>query len=149
MPIESRLGNSLVDHLNAEVVLGTVSNVDEAVTWLSYTYYYVRLMRNPAHYGVALHEKQLDVTMHAWRRQLVMTAANTLDDAHLMRYNKSTEIFGVTDLGRTASHYYITHKTMAMFEKALLQDATDADVFQLISEAEEFENIKVIMIWLS
>lgn len=28
----------LVDNLNAEVVLGTVTNVREAATWLSYTW---------------------------------------------------------------------------------------------------------------
>ena len=32
----------LSDMLNAEVVLGTVKNVRDAVNWLGYTYLYVR-----------------------------------------------------------------------------------------------------------
>jgi len=38
--------------MSAEVVLGTISNVKEAVNWLSYTYLYVRMLRNPKLYGI-------------------------------------------------------------------------------------------------
>lgn len=31
---------------------GTVSNIDEAVTWLTYTYYYTRATQNPIAYGL-------------------------------------------------------------------------------------------------
>ena len=44
--------SQLADQLSAEVVLGTISNVKEAVEWLSYTYLYVRMMRNPQLYGM-------------------------------------------------------------------------------------------------
>jgi len=37
----------MVDHLNAEIVSGTVTSVREAVIWLSYTYLFVRMLRNP------------------------------------------------------------------------------------------------------
>lgn len=43
---------SLTDNLNAEVSLGTVTNVDEAVKWLSYTYLFVRMKANPLVYGI-------------------------------------------------------------------------------------------------
>lgn len=35
-----------------QVALGTVTNVDEAVKWLSYTYLYVRMRANPLVYGI-------------------------------------------------------------------------------------------------
>lgn len=38
LPIESQLVSKLADNLNAEVVLGTVRNRQEAVAWLGYTY---------------------------------------------------------------------------------------------------------------
>lgn len=46
-PIESNFVNYLSDNLNAEVTLGTISNVEEAIMWLSYTYLYVRMRINP------------------------------------------------------------------------------------------------------
>ena len=38
LPIESQFVSRLADNLNAEIVLGTVRNRDEAVQWLGYTY---------------------------------------------------------------------------------------------------------------
>ena len=64
LPIESQFLPALTDHLNAEVVLGTVSNTAEAVAWLTYTYCYVRMLRNPMHYGVPYHELQAGIHTH-------------------------------------------------------------------------------------
>jgi pre-mRNA-splicing helicase BRR2 len=44
LPIESQFVARLADNLNAEIVLGTVRNRDEAVQWLGYTYLYVVLL---------------------------------------------------------------------------------------------------------
>jgi pre-mRNA-splicing helicase BRR2 len=60
LPIESQLVGKLADNLNAEVTLGTVSNVRDAATWLGYTYLYVRMLRNPALYGVGPEEREAD-----------------------------------------------------------------------------------------
>ena len=59
-PIESRFVSRLCDHLSAEVALGTVSSVREAVIWLSYTYLFVRMCRSPLVYGVPFEQAQVD-----------------------------------------------------------------------------------------
>ena len=41
-PIESQFTTGLIDNLNAEIALGTVTNIEEAVKWLSYTFLHVR-----------------------------------------------------------------------------------------------------------
>lgn len=48
--------NSLKDNLNAEVVLGTVTNVKEACAWLGYTYLFIRMKMNPLAYGIGWDE---------------------------------------------------------------------------------------------
>ncbi|CAI7794743.1 unnamed protein product [Closterium sp. NIES-54] len=52
LPIESQFVAMLKDNLNAEVVLGTVTNVKEASAWLGYTYLFVRMQANPLAYGM-------------------------------------------------------------------------------------------------
>ena len=47
MPIESRFTERLTDHLNAEIALGTVTTVEEGMRWLSYTFLYPRMRKNP------------------------------------------------------------------------------------------------------
>ncbi len=49
-PIESKFHTDLSNHLNAEIVLGSVTNMSEAILWLQYTYLYVRLIRSPSKY---------------------------------------------------------------------------------------------------
>ena len=47
LPIESQFAKQLADHLNAEIVSGSVSNIKEAVNWLSFTYLYIRMLLAP------------------------------------------------------------------------------------------------------
>ena len=48
--LESCLHQNLIEHLNAEIVLGTVHDVVTAKQWLASTFLYVRLKKNPSHY---------------------------------------------------------------------------------------------------
>lgn len=41
-------------------MLGTISNVEEAVMWLSYTYLFVRMRINPHVYGISLEEVEVN-----------------------------------------------------------------------------------------
>jgi len=73
LPIESQFVSKLADNLNAEVTLGAVTNVREAAAWLSYTYLYVRMMRNPALYGVDADAAERDPVLLQRRMDLVHT----------------------------------------------------------------------------
>lgn len=46
---------------------GTVTNVKEAMAWLSYTYLYVRMTQNPLPYGVTWAELSADPRLDARR----------------------------------------------------------------------------------
>ena len=70
LPIESQLINKLPDMLNAEIVLGTVQNIDDAVNWLGYTYLYVCMLRNPTLYGITFEEAENDKVLKQ-RRQVI------------------------------------------------------------------------------
>lgn len=52
MPIESHLHKHLAEHLNSEIALGTINNLEIAMQWMRSTYFYVRSMQNPSHYGL-------------------------------------------------------------------------------------------------
>lgn len=46
-PIESNLHKYLIEHLNAEIVLGTITNGIDAMSWLSSTFLYIRARKIP------------------------------------------------------------------------------------------------------
>ena len=47
----SSLHDHLIEHLNAEIVLNTISDVSVALEWIKSTFLYIRVMKNPKHYG--------------------------------------------------------------------------------------------------
>ena len=92
LPVESQLVKALPDHLNAEIVLGNVQSIAEAVEWLSYSFLYVRMLRNPALYGIMNPDTVLneDPTLKKRRLDLAHTAACVLEKNFLVRYDKKS-----------------------------------------------------------
>jgi pre-mRNA-splicing helicase BRR2 len=119
LPIESQYVRTIPDNLNAEIVLGTVQNVQDAAEWLKYTYLNIRMLRNPTLYGVPLGQIDADPLLKDRRMDLVHTAAAQLDKHNLAKYDRRTGNFQATDLGRIASYYYITYNTLATFNEHL------------------------------
>jgi activating signal cointegrator complex subunit 3 len=141
IPIESTFIKALPDHLNAEIVLGTVTNVREAVAWLSYTYLHVRMVRNPLAYGVPTLERDADPSLASHRQALVLAAARRLDKLQMIRFDERSGGLFVTDLGRIASHFYLSNASVETYGTLLRQNMTDADVLSMISQSSEFQNI--------
>uniref|UniRef100_A0A669DEH7 U5 small nuclear ribonucleoprotein 200 kDa helicase n=1 Tax=Oreochromis niloticus TaxID=8128 RepID=A0A669DEH7_ORENI len=143
LPIESQMVGKLADMLNAEIVLGNVQNVKDAVNWLGYTYLYVRMLRNPTLYGVSHDDRSTDPLLERRRMDLVHTAANILDKNSLIKYDKRTGSFQVTDLGRIASHFYITHDSVQTYNQLLKPTLSEIELFRVFSLSSEFRNITV------
>ncbi|KAL7638072.1 UNVERIFIED_CONTAM: hypothetical protein RMT77_011697 [Armadillidium vulgare] len=142
-PIESSFINHLADNLNAEISLGNVTNIDEAVEWLSYTYLYVRMRKSPQSYGLKYADVQNDPTLDMYRRKLIIDAARALDKAHMIRFSEPTGYLHITDLGRIASQFYIKYDTVEIFNVELRQVMNEADILATISRASEFSQLKI------
>jgi len=145
LPIESQLIKTLPDHLNAEIVLGTVQTIQDAVDWLSYSFLYIRMLQNPELYGIFGPEKALkeDPTLFRRRLDLAHTAACLLEKSHLVRYDRRSGFIQPTPMGRIASQYYISHSSMALYGRHLRPNMTDVDFLRLFSLSGEFKHIAV------
>jgi len=157
LPLESQLDKRLPDALNAEIVSGTVTNLEEAVQWLSYTFLHIRMMMSPVRYGVSHKEKEEDPSLRKKRAEMIVAAARELDRAKMSRFaltrgpvsalggrlHDMQAPFGVTDLGRVASHFYIGHATVEEFNARLKPEMTDAQVLDLLCHASEFDQLKL------
>jgi len=145
LPVESQMIKALPDHLNAEVVLGTVQTISEAADWLSYSFLYVRMLRNPSLYGIHEPESTLknDPTLKSRRLDLAHTAACLLEKSHLVRYDRKSGALQSTPMGRIASQYYISHTSMALYGRQLRPNLTDIELLRLFSLSGEFTHITV------
>ncbi|GLT55585.1 hypothetical protein SLA2020_286950, partial [Shorea laevis] len=117
LPIESQFITSLKDNLNAEVALGTVTNVKEACAWLGYTYLFIRMRLNPLAYGIGWDEVIADPSLSSKQRALVTDAARALDKAKMMRVETYNEM--------------------------LRRHMNDSEVIDMVAHSSEFENIAV------
>jgi pre-mRNA-splicing helicase BRR2 len=145
LPVESQLIKTLPNHLNAEIVLGTVQNIEEAADWLSYTFLYVRMLRNPSLYGINDAEATLksDPTLKKRRLDLAHTAATILEKSLLVQYDRRSGSLRSTALGRVASQYYIGHSSMAVYSRHMRPNMSDIELLRLFSMSGEFEHITV------
>ncbi|KAL0792290.1 hypothetical protein Bca101_063667 [Brassica carinata] len=143
LPIESQFISSLKDNLNAEVVLGTVTNVKEACAWLGYTYLSIRMKLNPLAYGVGWDEIIADPSLSLKQRALVAEAARSLDKAKMMRFDEKSGNFYCTELGRVASHFYIQYSSVETYNEMLKRHMNESEIINMVAHSSEFENIVV------
>ncbi|KAH7882250.1 putative RNA helicase [Phlebopus sp. FC_14] len=143
LPIESQFVSKLADNLNAEIVLGTVRNRDEAVQWLGYTYLYVRMLKSPGLYGVGVDYQEDDNGLVQKRADIVHSAAALLEKCHLIKYERSSGRFQSTELGRIASHYYVTYNSMATYNQHMRPTMSTLELFRVFALSNEFKLLPV------
>lgn len=143
LPIESQLIAKLPDMLNAEVVLGNIQSVKDAVAWLGYTYLYIRMLRNPSLYGISHDQLAEDPLLEQHRSNLIYTAATVLNKCGLIRLDRKSGAIQGTELGRIASHYYCTTESMATYNQYLKATLSEIELFRVFSLSSEFKNITI------
>ncbi|KAG4426600.1 hypothetical protein IFR04_000031 [Cadophora malorum] len=142
LPIESQFVSKLADNLNAEIVLGNVRSRDEGVEWLGYTYLFVRMLRSPGLYSVGADYEE-DNALEQKRVDLIHSAAAVLEKSNLVKYDKKTGKLQPTELGRIASHYYITHSSMLTYNHHIQPSITPIELFRVFALSDEFKYIPV------
>lgn len=143
IPIESKFTEGLSDHLNAEVALGTVTNLKEGIAWIGYTYLFVRMRKNPLAYGISWDEISMDPELVEWRRKLISEAARALDRARMVRFDERSGNIYTAEMGRVASHFYISRSSIEVYNSMLKPYMNEGDVINMIALSSEFENLNV------
>ncbi|KXN86403.1 Putative helicase mug81 [Leucoagaricus sp. SymC.cos] len=142
-PIESQFRKGLIDALNAEVALGTVANLRDAVQWLGYTYLQVRMRRNPFVYGISREDLLDDPQLGGKRQELINLTINQLVEAKMVVKDHRSDSFTPTELGRIAAKYYLRHASVEIFNKEFRPRMSEADVLAMLSMSTEFDQIQL------
>ncbi|KAK3693172.1 hypothetical protein B0T22DRAFT_420334 [Podospora appendiculata] len=135
--LESTLHLHLIEHLNSEIGLGTINDIQSAKAWLGGTFLSVRLRRNPDHYrltGGISNPTQIDDRLE----EICERDIKLLQEADLVTDH---EVFKCTEYGRAMSKYMVEFTTM----KLLLRIPRAAGIEVLItilSQAAEFNEFR-------
>ncbi|KXS99813.1 hypothetical protein AC578_8868 [Pseudocercospora eumusae] len=134
--LESRLHLNLIEHLNAEIGLGTVNNLSSAKKWLAGTFLYVRLKDNPEHYEIEgdAPGSSIDERLEKICRQGI----TQLEENDLI---KGEIKYQCTEFGDSMSRYYIQFETMKTL-LALPSKAKISEILSTMAQAAEFKEVR-------
>ncbi|KZS90015.1 P-loop containing nucleoside triphosphate hydrolase protein [Sistotremastrum niveocremeum HHB9708] len=109
--IESSLHMNLVEHLNSEIGLGTITDTASANLWLQDSFLYQRIQKNPSRYGLT------GQAHDSWRQRLealVTNSINKLRETELVQDLDGKDRFCLTEFGEIMSKYYLRHTTVCL-----------------------------------
>ncbi|KAK3240835.1 activating signal cointegrator 1 complex subunit [Cymbomonas tetramitiformis] len=138
-PVESSLPDSLHDHFNAEIVGGTVTTKQDAVDYLTWTYFFRRLMQNPSYYNLESVEHD---DVNGFLSSLVEGTLGALEDARCIEILEDDSVEPLT-LGRVAAYYYLQYQTVAMFSTNLNADLDLEATLMVLCGAAEYDELPV------
>ncbi|XP_033759553.1 probable ATP-dependent DNA helicase HFM1 [Pecten maximus] len=138
--IESSLHKHLIEHLNAEIVLQTISDMAIAMEWIRHTYLYIRVMKNPKHYGMplGLTRDQTETKL----QELCMRNLNQLAGIQMIKMNGETFDIQSTEAGRLMARYCIAFETMKKF-CGVSGEESISDLLEIVAGSEEFMEIQL------
>ncbi|XP_041804440.1 probable ATP-dependent DNA helicase HFM1 [Chelmon rostratus] len=139
--IESSLHSHLVEHLNAEIVLQTISDVNMALDWIRSTLLYIRVLKNPTHYGFSADLDRCGI--EAKLQELCLRNLNSLSSIGLISMDEDINI-KPTEAGRLMARYCVAFDTMKQFSKVAGTENL-SDLIELVSKSGEFSDIQLRM----
>lgn len=127
---------NLIDHLNSEIGLGTITNASMAKQWLQGTFLYVRLMTNPEHYRIdgSAPSRTLDARLE----NICTDGIAALEEYNLVQ---SAPKLHCTEFGDAMARYYLQFDTMKVFLSLPAQSKV-SEILSAISQAAEFREIR-------
>uniref|UniRef100_A0A2K5DRD7 Probable ATP-dependent DNA helicase HFM1 n=1 Tax=Aotus nancymaae TaxID=37293 RepID=A0A2K5DRD7_AOTNA len=137
--VESSLHRHLIEHLNAEIVLHTITDVNIALEWIRSTLLYIRALKNPSHYGFAsgLNKDGIEAKL----QELCLKNLNDLSSLDLIKMDEGVN-FKPTEAGRLMAWYYITFETVKKFY-TISGKETLSDLVTMIAGCKEFLDIQL------
>lgn len=97
------------------------------------------MLRTPGLYGIGVDYQEDDGGLVQKRADIAHSAAVLLEKCHLIKYERSSGRFQSTELGRIASHYYVTYNSMATYNQHLKPTMSTLELFRVFALSNEFK----------
>ncbi|XP_053793164.1 activating signal cointegrator 1 complex subunit 3 isoform X2 [Vidua chalybeata] len=139
-PVESSLLEVLADHLNAEIAAGTITSKQDAMDYITWTYFFRRLIMNPTYYN--LDDVSHD-TMNKYLSSLVEKSLFDLEGSYCIEVGEDNHSIEPLTYGRIASYYYLKHPTIGMFKDQLKPENNIEELLLILTNADEYTDLPV------
>mmetsp|Transcript_62196 Transcript_62196/g.148187 ORF Transcript_62196/g.148187 Transcript_62196/m.148187 type:complete len:2144 (+) Transcript_62196:214-6645(+) len=140
VPVESHLDHYLHDHISAEVVTKVIENKQEAVDYLTWSFYYRRLTLNPNYYNMT-GTTHRHISDHL--SELVENVIHDLEESKCLAVEEDGNDVSALNLGMIAAYYYIRYTTIELFNSSLNDKTKIKGVLEILTSASEFDAIPI------
>jgi ATP-dependent DNA helicase HFM1/MER3 len=108
--VESSLHENLVEHMNAEIGLSTITSMETAKSWLKSTFLYIRLQKNPLYYKLEGQTPQKNKNSEQRLDDICEREVDILQVEGMVTENYGR--LSLTKFGEAMAKYYIKLGTM-------------------------------------
>ncbi|PHT91723.1 ATP-dependent DNA helicase MER3 -like protein [Capsicum annuum] len=132
--VESQLLPCVTEHLTAEIVQLTVSDITGAIEWMKCSYLYVRMKKNPEKYGVR--KGLIGDRLERHMQDICVQNVNELSRYQLIWTDEDGFLLKPLEPGKLMTKYYLKFDTM----KHIMQapgNCSIEDALQIVCRAEE------------
>ncbi|CAA2997100.1 D -box ATP-dependent RNA helicase D 17 isoform X1 [Olea europaea subsp. europaea] len=138
--VESQLLPCITEHLTAEIVQLTVSDITRAIEWMKCSYLYVRMKKNPENYAIkkALPGHQIEKHL----QEICVQKVNELSRFQTVWTDEDGFLLKPLEPGRLMTKYYLKFDTL----KHIIQSPANCsieDALHVICRAEEISWIQL------
>ena len=139
LPIESHIDQFLHDHICAEIVSRTIENKQDAVDYLTWTFFYRRIVQNPNYYHLQ-GTTHRHVSDHL--SELIENVISDLAESKCLAIDDDFDLSPL-NIGTIASYYYIQYSTIELYSSSITEKTKIKGLLEVISASSEFQNIPI------
>lgn len=140
LPVESHLQAYLHDAFVTEISTRTIGSTQDAVDWMTYTYFYRRLLANPSFYGLT------DVShegLSTFLSELVENTLKELTEAKIIDLDEEDDSISPLNAAMIGAYYNISFITMQTLLLSLTARTKLKGILEIVTSATEFESIQM------
>ncbi|XP_020699079.1 ATP-dependent DNA helicase MER3 homolog isoform X2 [Dendrobium catenatum] len=138
--VESQLLSCAMEHLTAEIVQLTVSDISLAIEWLKCSYLYVRIKKNPENYGIKRGIPHQNLEMYM--REICVQNINELAEYGMIWTDEDGFLVKPLEPGRLMTKFYLKFATMKSIMDAPGSCSLE-DALRIICASEEISWIQL------
>ncbi|WOH05089.1 hypothetical protein DCAR_0624501 [Daucus carota subsp. sativus] len=138
--VESQLLSCITEHLTAEIVQLTVSDITRAIEWMKCSYLYVRMKKCPENYAIQKGMPTTRIEKHL--QEICVQKVNELSQYHMIWTDEDGFLLKPLEPGKLMTKYYLKFDTMKHIMLAPSSCSIE-DALHIVCRAEEIAWIQL------
>ncbi|KAI5428911.1 Sec63, variant 2 [Lathyrus oleraceus] len=138
--VESQLLSCVTEHLLAEIVQLTVTDITKAIEWMKCSYLYVRMKKNPTNYAIEKGISDGRIEKHV--QEVCVQKVNELSQYQMVWVDEDGFLLRPLDPGRLMTKYYLRFNTMKQIMRTP-ENCSLEDALRVVCFAEEIAWIQL------